>query len=414
MNILDLSDDSIAHICTFLNRVEDLSAFELTCIRIRRVITGCSCWKSITKEVKNIGALLDAMEKYVAKLLSWGDDKALLRMWPLCATSYDNNHENLDNVLSPIVKSLRGFSYWSSLGSDDESSGESLAFALDMPVCVIKSISVRPFQAWFQDEYPIYGSKKIQFRIGGIPMFRHHTKLNPMQQVDLAAADLGIDGACVALSKTVLMETYRKRNESSADVDAQAQEIVARIRSRSNDTAAVPAGQWDEATATWTSPQYDIRNEDKLQSFDIPGILCIGGYLRIDLIGRNSRQEIDNKYYTCLGRVCITGHPLPGFYADFSKQNNWKYGFDPANRQLFSGEKLGYETLYDDSSSESEMYTTQHQFNAFLDSLENIPEPNERELQASLDRFHRGGVFIYDDDDDDDDAQGNAVPLDDE
>ena len=431
-------DDSIVHICTFLNTIEDLSSFELTCTRIRRVIVCCGCWSlgPTGKTVPSMGYLVStsikgaaldldssidpgifdfhtAIRKYVARVLSSVSSNSLLRMWPLCATSYDNNHENLDNVISPIVKSLRGFSYWSSVGTDDESSGESLAFALDTPLTVIQSISVRPFQAWFQDECPIYGSKKIQFRIGGVPMFEDTRTLDPMQQVDFAAADLGIDGDNVNLSKAVLLDTYRKRKYNGTLIAVPSlrihhEETVSQIRSRSRDTACC-VGQWDEATATWTSPQYDLRNVDELQTFTLPGVVCVGGYVRIDLIGRNSRQEIDNKYYTCLGRVCITGQPLPGFYATLTDQNTWNYGFNAADRHVFSLNMLGLETQYEDSSSESEMYTTQHQFNAFLDSLENNPPPTQREFQASLDRFQREGVFIHHDDDQEDQDDAASV-----
>lgn len=48
----------------------------------------------------------------------------------------------------------------------------------------------------------------------------------------------------------------------------------------------------------WVSPAYEVAQEDVLQRFPIPPTLCVGGYLRVELLGRTQRQAIDDLYYS--------------------------------------------------------------------------------------------------------------------
>ncbi|KAL0033601.1 hypothetical protein WJX79_006934 [Trebouxia sp. C0005] len=59
--------------------------------------------------------------------------------------------------------------------------------------------------------------------------------------------------------------------------------------------------------------EYPVENSDSLQRFIIPPMLCIGGFVRVELIGRVQRQREDNRYYTCICYVKIVGTPVYGF-----------------------------------------------------------------------------------------------------
>ena len=37
---------------------------------------------------------------------------------------------------------------------------------------------------------------------------------------------------------------------------------------------------------------------DRLQRFAIPPTLCVGGFLRVDLLGRTQRQAADDRFYS--------------------------------------------------------------------------------------------------------------------
>ena len=76
-----------------------------------------------------------------------GDDRDLLHA--------DNIEENASNVLTTLHRfnpalGIRTRAYWSSKGSRDENSSEWLLLSLVHPLCLVKSISIRPFRATFQ------------------------------------------------------------------------------------------------------------------------------------------------------------------------------------------------------------------------------------------------------------------------
>lgn len=52
-----------------------------------------------------------------------------------------------------------------------------------------------------------------------------------------------------------------------------------------------------------------------MQQFKLPEpVLCIGGYLQIELLGRAQRCDIDNLFYICIDYVKVRGRPLsPAF-----------------------------------------------------------------------------------------------------
>ncbi|XP_020219016.1 F-box protein At4g00755 isoform X2 [Cajanus cajan] len=69
---------------------------------------------------------------------------------------------------------------------------------------------------------------------------------------------------------------------------------------------------------TYTSPEFPMSQENRLQKFKLPEpVLCIGGILQIELLGRVQRQEIDGLLYICVSHVQVLGGSLsPAFNAD--------------------------------------------------------------------------------------------------
>ncbi|KAK7294996.1 hypothetical protein RJT34_17898 [Clitoria ternatea] len=69
---------------------------------------------------------------------------------------------------------------------------------------------------------------------------------------------------------------------------------------------------------TYTSPEFPMTQENRLQKFRLPEpVLCIGGILQIELLGRVQRQEMDGLLYICVSYVEVLGGSLsPPFSVD--------------------------------------------------------------------------------------------------
>ncbi|KAK7394840.1 hypothetical protein VNO78_15381 [Psophocarpus tetragonolobus] len=76
----------------------------------------------------------------------------------------------------------------------------------------------------------------------------------------------------------------------------------------------------DEEMCVWTytSPEFPMSQENRLQKFKLPEpVLCIGGILQIELLGRVQRQEMDDLLYICVSHVQVLGGSLsPPFNVD--------------------------------------------------------------------------------------------------
>ena len=169
----------------------------------------------------------------------------------------------------------------------DKSSCESVAFRLAAPLCLVNALQVRPFRAFFQDGKPIYAPQKVRFRLGGVPCFDALSQPLPLPTLaDAAAAD-------------IRDRPVRWSGEGGAG--------AAPAQSSSSEAAS---GTWDGFT--WTSPEYAFAQEDTLQTFEIPPTLCVGGYLRIDLLGRTQQQQPDERWYSELLFFFCTSPKLCG------------------------------------------------------------------------------------------------------
>lgn len=203
-----------------------------------------------------------------------------------------------------------------------------MTFKFDNPLTLVTSISLRPFLAWFQRGNPVFAPAAVRFRLGGIPCFHRNQHLNTEQLIDIAAADVGADPEILQTIKSIFGNYYCPQDAFSMDdnqhqacveaakINHQAEKSVGDWSScacLSSQVSEIPdAGEWNGTQ--WRSKEYTILGEDSLQEFHIPPTLCINGYLRIDLLGKTCRQEMDELYYCCLARVCCSGYPIQALY----------------------------------------------------------------------------------------------------
>ncbi|XP_048141266.1 F-box protein At4g00755-like [Rhodamnia argentea] len=151
-------------------------------------------------------------------------------------------------------------SYWSSKGQQNPAVPETLIYKLVGDLCVVTEIDIQPFQAYFQPGLHIYSAKSVRFRMG-----------YPKASVDLDS----VDQSC-------------------------------------HDTPN------DNFVWTYASPEFPMAQENCLQKFKFPEpVLCIGGFLLVELLGRVQRHEMDGLFYICVSHVRVMGRPLsPTFGVD--------------------------------------------------------------------------------------------------
>ncbi|WVZ61384.1 hypothetical protein U9M48_011268 [Paspalum notatum var. saurae] len=173
------------------------------------------------------------------------------------ASSTDNfPEETIENTLEPIDHVEMRPSYWSSGGQSDPSFPECLIYMLHSDLCLIDEIKIHPFKAFFQYGDPIYSAQYVRFRMG-------YPKL-PLCPEQLVSDE----------------------NEGQLTDD-------------------------DNYIWTYASPEFPMLQENVLQSFKLPhAVLCIGGVVKIELLGRIQKQAMDGLYYICVSRVQILGNPL--------------------------------------------------------------------------------------------------------
>lgn len=264
----------------------------------------------------------------------------------------------------------------------EETSCDSVTFKFDNPLTLVTGISLRPFLAWFQRGNPVFAPAAVRFRLGGIPCFHRNQHLNTEQLIDIAAADIGADVEILQTIKSIFGNYYCPQDTFSMD-DNQLQACIEAAKSNhllekpfdlrsdsarlSTQVSEFPdAGEWNGTQ--WRSKEYTILGEDSLQEFRIPPILCINGYLRIDLLGKTCRQEMDELYYCCLARVCCSGYPIQALYIQDS---------DPVHR--------------DSSGSKSHMAFRSSEFEVGVDPSK--MKPADTEALEDLDAASNGDIW---------------------
>lgn len=178
------------------------------------------------------------------------------------ASSTDNYPaESILNTLKPGDRVAYRGSYWSSRGEGDPTVPETLTYKLISKLCLISEIHVQPFRAYFQFGLPIYSAQAMRFRVG-----------HPNVKIDVES-DNG------------------------------------------HESAPAQGSSCDKFVWTYTSPVFPVAQENILQKFKLPQpVLCIGGVLQVELLGRVQRQQMDGLYYICVSHVQVVGRPLlPAF-----------------------------------------------------------------------------------------------------
>ncbi|XP_039167075.1 F-box protein At4g00755-like [Eucalyptus grandis] len=163
------------------------------------------------------------------------------------ASSTDNfPEEGINNTLE------MGDTYWSSKGQDP-AVPETLIYKLVGDLCVITEIDIQPYEAFFQPGSPIYSAKSVRFRMG------------------YSKASLDLDSV-----------------DQSCHISPN-----------------------DKFIWTYTSPEFPMAQENSLQKFKFPEpVLCIGGFLLVELLGGVQTQEEDDLFYICVSHVRVSGRPL--------------------------------------------------------------------------------------------------------
>ncbi|KAL6580374.1 hypothetical protein OROMI_008398 [Orobanche minor] len=197
----------------------------------------------------------------------------------LCASSTDNYpEESIKNTLEPTDRVGHRASYWSSKGESNPSVKERLIYKLSSQLCVITEFHVHPFQAYFQFGFPIYSAKAVRFQIG-----------HPKDSLNIESDD----------------------RDEFLDVKHLLD---------------------DEFVWTYGSPEFPMLQENCLQKFKLPEpVLCIGGILRVELLGRVQTQEMDGQYYICINHVQIVGRALsPAFDVEMiDEQGKYALKYNP-------------------------------------------------------------------------------------
>ncbi|KAM7472155.1 hypothetical protein LguiA_010338 [Lonicera macranthoides] len=231
---------------------------EQSCRMEKSVDVGCSKsteWENLEQDHRVYASLSRALTAF--KL-------SVCIVDAVSASSTDNYpRESIVNTVGPEVPQIgRRTLYWSSKGHRDPQVPETLIYRLRADFCVISEIDIQPFQAYFQSGFPIYSAKSVRFRMG-------HPK---------CPSDIG------------------------------------------RDLLHLPLQQWADGKFVWTytSQEFPMAQENRLQRFKLPEpVICMGGFLQIELLGRVQRQEMDNLFYICVSHVQVVGQSLcPAFCVD--------------------------------------------------------------------------------------------------
>lgn len=246
--------------------------------------------------------------------------------YAVCASSTDRfPGESVVNTLTTRDRYLGRPSYWSSKGHADPDASETLIYKLKADLCVISEISVQPFEAFFQPGKPIYSAKSVRFRLG-----------HPKNSLDILQVP----------------------QQQPAD---------------------------DKFIWTYTSEVYPMAQENCLQQFKLPEpVLCIGGFLQIELLGRVQRQHTDNLFYICVSHVKVMGGSLsPAFDIEI---------LEPSGKFVLKYNPEAFPWMLQSLSEDSNMSPM---------SSEEEPAEDVDVMGFLLHGYHGGfGPMVWEDDDD--------------
>ncbi|TKY45121.1 F-box protein [Spatholobus suberectus] len=208
----------------------------------------------------------------------------------ISASSTDNYpEESILHTLEPGDRTEYRASYWSSKGESDPSVPETLVYKLVSKMCHVTEIHVQPFQAYFQHGFPIYSAKAVRFRMG-----------HPRYAMELGSAVNNM-AANHVLGDNQFMWTYTSPVFPMCQILFSRDDMETRIEALEN------LVEFLKMTSK--------HGENRLLQFKLPEpVLCIGGVLLVELLGRVQKQEMDELFYICISHVQVLGRPLsPAF-----------------------------------------------------------------------------------------------------
>lgn len=164
---------------------------------------------------------------------------------------------------------------------------------------------------------PIYAPKAVRFRLGGVACFTPDgTPLPPAQLVAAARHDMhtrppapapaavggaggGAGGGTAAADGDAGSGSTQAQHAQQAGAGGQQQQAAGVLpRSPQQQQHQQQQQQRGEGERwVWESPVYEVESVDALQRFPIPPTLCVGGYLRVELLGKRQRQSVDDQFY---------------------------------------------------------------------------------------------------------------------
>ncbi|KAK9829813.1 hypothetical protein WJX72_008039 [[Myrmecia] bisecta] len=180
-----LPDDVVATVLCCLE-AHDVASSQAACQRVRDVVVRHEIWKrlcllkapslSLISQLSVEGCAFPAVSHLRTAGTEYQRSFLYQALWHrlsatpaqesliadvLSVSSVDNPEEGGQNVLRPEPRNTRNWAvcYWSSKGSDDEESAETMTLQLAHPLCLVNEIRIRPFKAYFQPGQPIYAAK---------------------------------------------------------------------------------------------------------------------------------------------------------------------------------------------------------------------------------------------------------------
>ncbi|KAH9624520.1 hypothetical protein KSS87_019494 [Heliosperma pusillum] len=129
--------------------------------------------------------------------------------------------------------------YWSSKGNKDPTISETVVYKTISNLCIIKEIHVQPFEADYDEpQFPTYSAKAVRFSFG---------------------------------CRSPFIEKRASRSKYYDD---------------------------DMFIWTYTSPEFPMAQNKGVQEFHLPRpIFCIGGIIKMELLGRTKKNRFDGLYY---------------------------------------------------------------------------------------------------------------------
>ncbi|VAI25345.1 unnamed protein product [Triticum turgidum subsp. durum] len=150
---------------------------------------------------------------------------------------------------------------------------------------------------------------------------------------------------------------------------------------------------------TYTSPEFFMLQENKLQTFKLPHpALCIGGVVKIELLGRVQKQATDDRYYICVCHAQVVGRSLsPVFMVDINDSAGYSI-----LKHLPEAKNLSVEEVMQDSASDSQEWKdalasyreTGHLATALMNVLHEGAAHPAQDAQGDAPHFPHGAALL--------------------